>query len=295
MEQFKTWFCIADVSICFVTPTPLSVEPAFEAYRGVPVDGAVTCVFTQVEELSVVPQDSAEIYNDNMHRIFWSEQGVKQYFYIPYLGALPARQREPDLYQLMEDVPGKLMRLYFRPEAAGYFSTAAGCFNAAKIERLLLLGDRLILHASFVEWEGEAIAFTANSGVGKTTQGILWEKYADGQMLNGDRMAFGLRDGVMTGFGLPVAGSSGVFINKAIPIRAVVLLERAPVSWAAPAGGSSVIRDLLQQITVNRWNQQFMMSVLNILSEFLGRVPVYRLGATPDEHAVACLKAALKE
>lgn len=293
MKRFETWFCIADVPIRFITPTPLTVEPAFEGYRSVPMDGAVTCVFELTQEFPAVPENSTELFNDNMHRIFWSEQGAQQYFYIPYLGALPVQQREPDLYQPMDDMPNREMHLYFRAEAAHYFATASGCFNAAKIERLLIHGDRLVLHASFIEWQGKAIAFTANSGVGKSTQADLWEKYAGAEIINGDRMAFGLRNGVMTGFGLPVAGSSGIFTNKAVPIQTVVLLGRAPESRASRASAIGAICDLLQQVTVNRWNQRFMSSVFTILSQLLGQVPVYRLLATPDEGAVDCMKQAL--
>lgn len=295
MERFETWFCIADVPIRFITPTPLTVEPAFEGYLSAPCDGAVTCVFEQTDTLPNKFLDSTEVFCDNMHRIFWSERGTQQYYYIPYRGALPPQQRKPDLYQLMDDNPCREMRLYFRPEAADYFATASGCFNAAKIERLLIHGQRLVLHASFIEWQGKAIAFTANSGVGKSTQADLWEKYADAETINGDRMAFGLRNGVMTGFGLPVAGSSGIFTNKAVPIRAIVLLGRAPQSSISRAASSGAIRDLLQQVTVNRWDQRFMTSVFHILSQLLGLVPAYRLLATPDEDAVNCLKLALTE
>lgn len=293
MKQFETWFCIADVPIRFITPAPLYVEPAFELYRSVPMDGAVTCVFEQTDSILPPSPDSSEVFNDGMHRIFWSEQGARQYFYIPYFGAPPAQQREPDLYQILDDLSNREIHLYFRQEAAHYFATASGCFNAAKIERLLLPGNRLVLHASFIEWQGKAIAFTANSGVGKSTQADLWAKYEGAEIINGDRMAFGLRNGIMTGFGLPVAGSSGIFTNKAVPIQAVVLLGRSPISQVSRASTIGAIRDLLQQVTVNRWDQRFMMSVFNGLSQLLGQVPVYRLLATPDADAVNCLKQAL--
>lgn len=295
MKQFETWFCIADVPIRLITPAPLYVEPAFELYRSAPRDGAVTCVFTQTEEIPDLLPESTEVFSDGMHRIFWSEQGTRQYYYIPYLGALPAEQRIPDAYQELGDVFSRQMRICFRPEAARYFATASGCFNAAKIERLLLPEKRLVLHASFIEWQGSAIAFTANSGVGKSTQADLWEAHAGAEIINGDRMAFGLRDGVMTGYGLPVAGSSGIFTNKAVPLGAVVLLGRAPVSEVASASTVGAVRDLLQQITVNRWDQRFMTSVFENLSCLLGQVPVFRLLATPDEGAVNCLMERLRK
>ena len=131
--------------------------------------------------------------------------------------------------------------------------------------------------------------------MGKSTQADLWEAHAGAEIINGDRMAFGLRDGVMTGYGLPVAGSSGIFTNKAVPLGAVVLLGRAPVSEVASASTVGAVRDLLQQITVNRWDQRFMTSVFENLSCLLGQVPVFRLLATPDEGAVNCLMERLRK
>lgn len=295
MKQFETWFCIADVPIRIVTPAPLTVEPAFALYRSVPRDDAVTCVFTQAETFPALHPDSTEVFRDGMHRIFWSEQGARQLFYIPWLGAPPVNQRQPDAYQALGDVFSREMRVYFRPEAAHYFATASGCFNAAKIERLLLPGKRLVLHASFIRWQDGGIAFTANSGVGKSTQADLWKQYAGAEIINGDRMALGLRSGGMTGFGLPVAGSSNIFTNKALPLRAVVLLGRAPVSVISQASAMSAIRDLLQQVTVNRWDQRFMTSAFQIISDLLSYVPVYRLLATPDAAAVRCLMERLEK
>lgn len=289
MKQYKTWFRIADVSICMVTPAPLTVEPAFQAYLTEPQESDVTCVFSQAETFPEPDRGSVEVFSDGMHRIFWSEQGAQQYFYIPYLYARQPAQRSPDLYQAMGPLPQKQMSLYFRPSAAAYFATAFGCFNAAKIERLLLCKDKLILHASYIAWQGKAIAFTANSGVGKSTQAALWEKYRGAELINGDRMAFGMDGGVMKAYGLPVAGSSGVFLNKTLPLGAVVLLGRGQESQAFRQHPGAAIRDLLQQVTVNRWDQRFMNVGCQTLSQMLAQVPVYTLLATPDEAAVDCL------
>lgn len=289
MTYYETGFQIADVPIRFLTPTPLSVEPAFEGYRADISGDAVTCVFDQMPQLRPRLPGSVEMYNDGMHRIFWSDNCVQQYFYIPYMGAAPAAIRQPDLHQFMEETEEKEMWLYYRPQAAHYFSTAMGCFNAAKIERLLIYGHRLILHACFLEYRGKAIAFTGPSGIGKSTQGRLWEQYMGAEVLNGDRMAFGMRGGEMTGFGLPVAGSSHIFTNRAVPLGAVVLLQQAQHNSVVRLSPGEALMLLMQQVTVNPWSGWYMDKTASILSKLLETVPVYLLRATPEEAAVRCL------
>ncbi len=44
-------------------------------------------------------------------------------------------------------------------------------------ERRLVQRGNMILHCAYVEYQGEAILFSAPSETGKTTQANLWEKY----------------------------------------------------------------------------------------------------------------------
>ena len=289
MTYHETGFQIADVPIRFLTPTPLSVEPAFEGYRAEISEAAVSCVFDEIKTLRPRLPGSIEMYNDGMHRIFWSDNCVQQYFYIPYMGAAPAAIRQPDLHQFLEDGEEEDMWLYYRPQAARYFSSVMGCFNAAKIERLLIRGQRLILHACFLEHQGKAIAFTGPSGIGKSTQGSLWEQHMGAEVLNGDRMAFGMRGGVMTGFGLPVAGSSGVFTNRAVPLGCITVLQQAKKNEIVRLPASQALPLLMQQVTVNPWSSWYMDRAMTVLGQLLESVPVYLLRATPDAEAVQCL------
>ena len=227
-----------------------------------------------------------------MQQIFWTPQGAVHCFYMPLYGTPSPGQRLPDAWQRLDEGEPELR---FRPEAGFYFTTACGCFNALKPERMLIRAGQALLHAAFVEWKGQGIAFTAPSGTGKSSQAALWEKYAGAETVNGDRMAFGLRAGRIWGFGIPIAGSSQIFRNRDLPLRAVVLLEQGPENQIIRESPARALPFLLSQTTVNRWDGAFMGGVMDLLGNLLRQVPVFRLRCRPDAEAVACLRAALEE
>lgn len=289
--EFETRFCMAELSICLHTPTPLRAEEFFLPYLEAGEGPAVHCRFLPDAAACKRPEAGRLLFADPMQEVFWTPEGAEHCFYMPLLGAPPPGQRSPDAWQrLGEGEP----ELRFRPEAGFYFATACGCFNALKIERLLIGARRAILHASFVEWQGRGIAFTAPSGTGKSTQAALWEKYAGAETVNGDRMAFGLRAGRLWGFGIPIAGSSQIFRNLALPLGAVVLLEQGPENQIFRESPARALPFLLSQTTVNRWDGAFMDRVMDLLEALLRQVPVFRLRCRPDAGAVSCLRAALE-
>ena len=94
------------------------------------------------------------------------------------------------------------------------------------LERRLVRRDEMVLHCAYVEYEGEAILFSAPSETGKTTQADLWAKHRGSRTVNGDRALLGKTGGRWTAQGWPVCGTSEVCHNESIPIRAVVMLSQ---------------------------------------------------------------------
>ena len=84
----------------------------------------------------------------------------------------------------------------------------------------------MILHASFVSTRYGGLLFSGVSGIGKSTQADLWQRYEGAELLNGDRTVLRRMDGVWTAFGSPYAGSSNCFVNESRPVRAIVLLSQ---------------------------------------------------------------------
>ena len=111
----------------------------------------------------------------------------------------------------------------------GFFSETANCFSHIALEALLLQRDAMILHASFVSTRYGGLLFSGVSGIGKSTQADLWQRYEGAELLNGDRTVLRRIDGVWTAFGSPYAGSSNCFVNESRPVRAIDLLAALDV------------------------------------------------------------------
>ena len=162
------------------------------------------------------------------------------------------------------------------------------------LERRLVKKDSMILHCAYVEYQGEAILFSAPSETGKTTQANLWEKYRGSRTVNGDRSLLGKIDGRWTAQGWPVCGTSEVCNNEAIPIKAVVMLSQAKENRAERLTPGHAFPLLYSQITVNKWNTPDHIHIMDLIEDFLGNVPVLHLGCTISEEAVTCLEKALR-
>ena len=162
------------------------------------------------------------------------------------------------------------------------------------LERRLVKKDSMILHCAYVEYQGEAILFSAPSETGKTTQATLWDKYRGSRTVNGDRSLLGKKDGRWTAQGWPVCGTSEVCHDEAFPIRAIVMLSQADENRAVRMTPGQAFPLVYSQITVNRWNREEHIHTMDLIQDLLESVPVYHLGCTISEEAVECLARILE-
>lgn len=189
-------------------------------------------------------------------------------------------------------------RNHFVQVKAGKYTTGISVktvLNALNLEYLLVDSGSIILHASFIEWNGKAILFTAPSGTGKSTQAELWNKYRNAEIINGDRAAIRVIDGNLCAAGIPFAGSSEYCKNKTLLLAAVVYLEQAPENRIVRMNESEAFRKVWEGCTVNNWDAVNMLKTVDQVQHLVKHVPVYHLACTPDESAVHVLEQQLSE
>lgn len=281
MESFH--FRIADIfvqmEICFPIEMTENYEPFLTAPSKNP-DEKMTISLT--DTLPVLPEPTSW----RMGKGETALDGRKVWLY---------RLGESDPY-LMETIKSPTEREFLYSLASNERpNTITKVFNNLGFEDLLFRHEALILHCSFVRWQGRGILFSAPSGTGKSTQADLWEKYRGSETINGDRAGLRKIDNTWRAFGLPFAGSSGIYRNESAPISAIVLLEQGPDNQIAPVTPARALRKLLPELTLHHWDASFMDQALDLVLNLLGQVPVYRLVCRPDQEAVELLHDTITE
>lgn len=77
----------------------------------------------------------------------------------------------------------------------------------------------LQLHSSLIDHHGHGLMFLGPSGIGKTTQAELWNKYRDALIINGDIVFVQETDDGFLGWGTPWHGSSPYCENTSVPLK----------------------------------------------------------------------------
>lgn len=71
------------------------------------------------------------------------------------------------------------------------------------------------------------------------------------------------------------------------------MLKQAKENQVYRLSGIQAVRELMGQITVNAWDVDFQMTVIDQLEQLITEVPVYRQECDISESAVECLEREL--
>lgn len=163
-------------------------------------------------------------------------------------------------------------------------------WNTIALPQLLLGYGVLMMHASYIEYKGKAILFSAPCGTGKSTQADLWAKHRGATIVNGDKAAVMVDGGKVFATGLPFCGTSGICLNRTLPLSAIVLLKQAPVNEVELLKGVGALQGVLSNIYLDFLADGEALACAELLDKILSDIPVYELRCTPDEGAVEALE-----
>ena len=150
--------------------------------------------------------------------------------------------------------------------------------------------NMLTIHGVLIEYANRGIILSAPSGTGKSTHAHFWRDCYRALIINGDRALCGKRDGIWTGYGMPWCGSSGEYINRDVPIRAIVVLQQAEeneVRLLTPLEG---FQRMYENLVLPQWDKDKVNQGLDLFDDMLANIPVYLLKCRPEAEAAAVLK-----
>ena len=136
-----------------------------------------------------------------------------------------------------------------------------------------------LLHASAVVVDGVAYCFSAPSGTGKSTHTSLWLKeFADrgAYIINDDKPAIKLVDGVPMVYGTPFSGKHNINVNTSVPLKALCFIERSESNSISRITPLKAAASVLDQ-TIRTTDENLMDKLLENLESVVTQIPAYAL------------------
>ena len=151
----------------------------------------------------------------------------------------------------------------------------------------------LQLHSSLISVNDRGLMFLGPSGIGKTTQAELWNKYRDALIINGDVVFVQETENAFLGWGTPWHGSSPYCENTSVPVHAMIVLKQAQENSIRELSGFEKVTAVSNSVFYPQWLENGMELCLETLDHLLSSVPVYELFCRPDEDAVRITEEAV--
>ena len=165
----------------------------------------------------------------------------------------------------------------------GYFESLCAIREIA--HRLPSYGA-FLFHA-VIEYKGEAIAFTAPSGTGKSTHIKNWRRAFGREVgiVNGDKPLIRVENKLVTAYGTPWSGKEGYNENFGVSLTAICFLEQGQQVSIRKIESEEYIRRLLPQ-TYFSTDRESLDKCGKLFARLCTLVPAYVLSATISQEAV---------
>lgn len=208
----------------------------------------------------------------NNHHLFIEEQCTGYY-----------TNEEPQIYLYADEA-----EIY--AEQSGPITDLGYCESIVLYRKLAMVlpkFDALLFHGSAIEYNNQGIVFTAPSGVGKTTQTLLWKSMYPTlvRIINGDKPIFRLIDKHWYAFGTPWMGKELLGENGRTPIQHICFLEQGKVDTIYLLPNNKVSRLILKQLLFPV-ETLLLPHYLNLIDSLIRNTSAYRLECTISDLAV---------
>lgn len=203
--------------------------------------------------------------------------------------ALPYRiddNSSPDIVVNSDIEEMKIKYPYYSDATCEYLASGKSYY------RELIRYNGMVLHSSAVMKENGAYLFSAKCGTGKSTHTSLWRRlYGDDavRILNDDKPALRLEDGVWYAYGTPWSGKTGQNLNLRVPLRGICFLERGVENYIERIHGKEAVFRILDQTSKIK-DPELKQIQLDLVLKLLEMVPIWKMACNMDPEAarVSC-------
>ena len=151
----------------------------------------------------------------------------------------------------------------------------------------LLRHNGMMLHSSAVELDGRVYLFSGNCGAGKSTHTRLWQQVfgAEARIINDDKPALRLIDGVWYAYGTPWCGKDGINQNRKAPVAGICFMKQADHNAIRHVTGLEAMAKIMKQTQRKFRNPENLDLLLSHLEKLVQMIPVYELENRPEPEA----------
>lgn len=165
-----------------------------------------------------------------------------------------------------------------------------------KIAEQLPMHGAMVFHGAVVVLDGRAYAFTARSGVGKTTHLLLWLK-AFGErayVLNGDKPILLWRDGRVYICGTPWKGKENLGEGGILPLSGIGFLHRSEQNAVKPLAPADALAPFLAQVYMPK-NGAALLETMALCDKVLSSVPLLSMHCNMEPSAAIVAEHGFRE
>lgn len=181
-----------------------------------------------------------------------------------------------------DDIDYEIGKAEVRTYPRGYYEELA---VYRKICEKMPFYDTFLFHCSVIAVDGEAYAFAAPSGTGKSTHARLWRELLGERavMVNDDKPLLHIGD-VVTAYGTPYDGKHHLSNKIAVPLKAVCIVERGENNQIEKINPNEAFPVLVQQ-TYRPLDVSALGKTMELLDKLIEKVSFYRLHCNMDIEA----------
>lgn len=145
----------------------------------------------------------------------------------------------------------------------------------------------IAIHSSVAVKDNEGVLCLGESGTGKSTHTRLWRENIEGaRLLNDDSPIIRMIDGKCIVFGSPWSGKTHCYVNKWVPVRALMRLSQAPHNKIRRLPALAAIGAILPSCPpAFAYDNALQDHICNTVSDIISCTPVYHLECLPDAAA----------
>lgn len=227
-------------------------------------------------------EEMTEIFDGGSYKVYRTSDGYKK------ISSRVDEYRYKCIFTEKDGLNGGT--LHFTNGGIEKLKTTIELFRLTDFISALLRFDAVMIHASFIEYNGKAILFSAPSGTGKSTQAELWRKYKGARIINGDRVIIRKMDSGWMAYGCPACGSSDICVNTSVPLDTIVFLKQSKENRVNEMPPLERFMRLSSQISCGVRKKNDTDKILALTENLLNDINIYELECTPDKGAVQALE-----